>query len=83
VALASEPAPGGGRPVLSPVWRGDAPVRETTAKADLAAARERAKAELTALPKDLHALDASRATRKLVASDALVREIERLVAQAR
>jgi nicotinate phosphoribosyltransferase len=84
VALADEPSPGGGaRPVLAPVWRGDAPVRETTARADLAEARERAKAEISALPSDLRALDARDVVRKLVASDALVTEIERLVAEAR
>jgi nicotinate phosphoribosyltransferase len=84
VALASEPAPGGGaRPVLAPVWRGDHPVREATAKADLAAAREHCRAEIDALPADLRALETKGTSRKLVASDALVREIERLVAEAR
>jgi nicotinate phosphoribosyltransferase len=84
VALASEPAPGGGaRPVLAPVWRGDHPVREATAKADLAAAREHCRAQIDALPADLRALETKGTSRKLVASDALVREIERLVAEAR
>jgi nicotinate phosphoribosyltransferase len=102
VALASEPSPGNGaRPVLVPVWRGDGPVRETSARADLAEARERARREIGALPAALRALDgagarqpndalpgavpaaAPDAARKLVASDALVREIERLVDEAR
>lgn len=87
VALATEPSPGGGaRPVLVPVWRGDAPVAESNAKADLSAARARAKSDVAALPAPLRALDASRETgalRKLVASDGLVREIERLVAEAK
>jgi nicotinate phosphoribosyltransferase len=82
VALASEPPPGaGGRPVLTPVWRGDAPVRETNARAHLAEAREQAKQDVAALPAELRTLES--AERKLVASDALVREIERLVAEAR
>jgi nicotinate phosphoribosyltransferase len=90
VALASEPSPGqSARALLAPVWRGDAPVRETSARADLADARERCRADLAALPAELRALEAPDAketrgvTRKLVASDALVREIERLVGEAR
>ena len=84
VALAREPSPGAGaRPMLAPVWRGDAPVRETTARADLAEARERCATDLAALPAPLRALDTKDAARKLVASDALVREVERLVGEAR
>jgi nicotinate phosphoribosyltransferase len=86
VALASEPSPGqGARALLSPVWRGEAPVRETSARADLAEARERCRADLAALPAELRVLEPTPAagTRKLVASDALVREIERLVREAR
>lgn len=84
VALASEPSPGqGARALLSPVWRGDAPVRETSAQSDLAGARERCRAELAALPAELRSLETRGDARKLVASDALVREIERLVAEAR
>jgi nicotinate phosphoribosyltransferase len=82
VALASEPAPSGGRPMLLPVWRGDAPVAETDARADLEAARARARAEIAALPDELRGLDTGGAKRKLVASDALVAEIERLVGEA-
>jgi nicotinate phosphoribosyltransferase len=84
VALASEPAPGGSaRPVLAPVWRGEAPVRESTAPAALGEARKRCRVEIEALPAEVRALEAKGALRKLVASDALVREIERLVAEAR
>lgn len=93
VALASEPNPGqGAHALLAPVWRGDAPVRETSPRADLADARERCRADLATLPAELRALEAPEApgakatngvTRKLVASDALVREIERLVGEAR
>lgn len=82
VALASEPAPGGSRAMLAPIWRGGAPVRETDARADLDAARTRAAEDIAALPDDLRRLDRP-GLRKLVASDGLVREIERLVTEAR
>lgn len=83
VGLASEPPPGSGaRPLLAPVWRGSAPVRESHARDDLAAARAVAKTELAGLSPELRGLTGT-ATRKLVASDALAREIERLVAEAR
>jgi nicotinate phosphoribosyltransferase len=83
VALASEPSPGGGRAMLAPVWRGDAPVHETDARADLENARVRARGEIAGLPEELRRIDRGAAARKLVASDGLVREIERLVAEAR
>ena len=84
VSLAKEPSPGpAARAMLAPVWRGSAPVKETTAVNDLAAAREQAKNEIAALPAELRALDVVSAKRKLVASDGLVREIERLVGEAR
>ena len=84
VALASEPSPGqGAKALLAPVWRGDAPVREASARAELAEARERCRADLAALPAELRALENKDVSRKLVASDALVREIERLVGEAR
>lgn len=83
VSLANEPAPGGGRAMLTPVWRGDAPLRETDPRADLAAARGRAREEIAALPEELRRIDRGTAPRKLVASDRLVGEIERLVAEAR
>ena len=84
VALATEPNPGqGGRPLLTPVWRGDGPARETSARVDLGEARERCREDLAALPAELRALETKGIARKLVASDALVREIERLVGEAR
>ncbi|MDF2696737.1 MAG: hypothetical protein K0S65_5120 [Labilithrix sp.] len=87
VALASEPpVGGGGRAMLTPVWRGEAPVVETDPRADLAEARVRAREEIEALPPELRRIERSGEaprTRKLVASDGLVREIERLVAEAR
>lgn len=85
VALASEPAPGGGsRALLQPVWRGSAPVAELDPRAALAAARERAKSAIAELPLELRAIDDTKVSpgRRLVASDALVREIERLVGEA-
>jgi nicotinate phosphoribosyltransferase len=83
VSLAKEPSPGAAsRAMLAPVWRGEAPVRETSAIDDLTDARERAKEEIAALPDDLRRIDGS-GTRKLVASDALVAEIERLVAEVK
>jgi hypothetical protein len=69
--------------MLTPVWRGDAPVRETNAADHLAEARAHAKAEIEAVPQPLRALDGKTPARKLIASDGLVREIERLVAEAR
>ena len=81
VALASEPSPGG-RPMLLPFWRGGAAVSTEGPRADLAAARQRAKAEIAALPEELRSIDPEPARRLLVASDALVREIERLVGEA-
>jgi nicotinate phosphoribosyltransferase len=84
VALAREPSPSAAaRPMLIPVWRGDAPVRESNARADLAEARDRARSEIDALPAELRSLDSRGAARKLVASDALASEIDRLVAEAR
>lgn len=84
VALAREPSPGNGaRRMLEPVWRGSRRTTPADARADLAAARARAAEEIAALPEELRRLDAEAGKRKLVASDALVHEIERLVAEAR
>ena len=49
----------------------------------LGAARGRAKEEIAALPAVLRSTLVGQALRKLVASDGLVREIERLVAEAK
>lgn len=83
VALASEPPVGGARAMLAPVWREEAPVNETGPRAELEAARSRAREEIAALPQELRRIERGLAGRKLVASDGLVREIERLVAEAR
>jgi len=84
VSLAREPSPGGNaRPLLVPFWRGDAPARESSVRADLSLAREHCRAEIAALPKGLRSLEPNGELRTLVASDALVAEIERLVGEAR
>jgi nicotinate phosphoribosyltransferase len=85
VGLASEPAPGG-RPMLVPAWRGDGPVEPLSARRHLEAARARVKEEIGALPAEFRSVaegGGPALERKLVASDALVREIERLVGEAR
>jgi nicotinate phosphoribosyltransferase len=82
VALASEPPLPGARSMLAPVWRGDARVDASDVREDLAAARSHAKAEIASLPPSLRSIDRGAASRKLVASDALVAQIEELVAVA-
>lgn len=83
LTLKSEANPGGGaRPLLQPFWRGNEAVAKTGAKADLAAARNRAREEMSGLEPEMRAVAKGEAKRKLVASDALVREIDRLVAAA-
>lgn len=81
VSLLGEAPPGGGRPLLQPFWRGAGPCDSRDARADLAAARDRAREDIGSLPEELRALTGG-ATRKLVASDKLVAEVERLVAAA-
>jgi nicotinate phosphoribosyltransferase len=85
VALASEPPLAGARAMLAPVWRGAAPSSpDTDARAALGAAREHARREIEALPAELRRVERGGSpSRRLVASDALAREIERLVAEAR
>jgi nicotinate phosphoribosyltransferase len=86
ITLAREAAPGGeGRPVLLPVWRGNSAVVSRSSadpKAALASARARAQHEISTLAPDFRSLDTTAHVRKLVASGALVREIERLVVEA-
>ena len=80
LTLEDEPGPGGdARPLLAPVWRGDGAVARLP---DPNEARERARAEIAALPEELRKLEGA-PPRRLVASDGLAREIERLVAEAR
>jgi len=78
VALADEPAPSGGTPLLSPVWRGTAPVAELPS---LDETRAHVRRQVEALSPALRALDGA-ATRTLVASDGLVRQIEALTREA-
>jgi nicotinate phosphoribosyltransferase len=75
ITLASEPPPEGGRPLLEPVWRGTRPVREL---ADIATTRAYVRAQIEALPAPIRALEPAPSGWKLVASDALVAEIERV-----
>lgn len=82
VSLASEPPLVGARGMLRPFWRRDALVEPTDVRADLRQARDHAREQIQALPPELRAIAPGPAGRKLVASDALVREIERLVAEA-
>lgn len=84
VSLKSEPSPGNGaRPMLLPVWRGDAVAKETDVRADLAKARAHAREEIASLPAELRRIEPEPVLRKLVASPQLVEQIERLVREAR
>jgi nicotinate phosphoribosyltransferase len=78
VALADEPAPTGGAPLLSPVWRGSAPVAELPSLDDT---RAHVRRQVDALPPAMRALESAPA-RTLVASDGLVRQIEALTREA-
>jgi hypothetical protein len=69
--------------MLMPVWRGNAALGQNDVRADLASARGRAKEEMDALSPEFRAIAKGEAKRKLVASDALVREIERIVSEAK
>lgn len=82
VALASEAAPSGGRPLLTPVWRGKRPVGDAP---DPSRARAWVREQVDALPAAMRALDPpapGQGARKLVASDALVATIEKLCKEA-
>jgi nicotinate phosphoribosyltransferase len=75
VALADEPAPGGGRALLEPVWRGRAPVRELPR---LDETRAYVREQIEALPPGLRTLAPNPPPRVLVASDALAALVTRL-----
>jgi nicotinate phosphoribosyltransferase len=79
VALAGEPAPSGGRPLLAPVWRGRAPSRELPS---LDESRRYVKAQIDSLPAPIRALDPAAPPWRLVASDGLCARIESLVKEA-
>jgi nicotinate phosphoribosyltransferase len=79
VALAEEPAPDGGRPLLEPAWRGRAPVAELP---KLDETRAYVRSQIAALPEELRALAPSPPSRVLVASDALVALATRLAGEA-
>ena len=75
IALASEPPPSGGRALLEHVWSGTRPIREL---ADLRTSRAYVRSQIEALPAGVRALEPAPSAWKLVASDALVAEIERV-----
>jgi nicotinate phosphoribosyltransferase len=79
VALADEPAPSGGRPLLEPAWRGRAPVSEL---AKLDETRAHVRAQIEALPDELKTLAPRPPERTLVASDALAELVTRLAREA-
>ena len=79
IALASEDPPSMGRPLLQPVWRGNAPVAPLPS---LEVSRAHVRQQIEALPSDLRALEPATHPRRLVASDALARQIERLAKEA-
>lgn len=79
VALASEPVPSGGAPLLSPVWRGRSPVGALPSVED---ARSHVRAQIDALPPALRGLEVADPPRTLVASDGLLARIEKLTKEA-
>ena len=81
VALAGEPVPAGGRPLLAPLWRDRAPVVREPARAALERARGIAQAGRAALPEAVRRLE-DPAPWPLVASDRLVALIEARVREA-
>jgi nicotinate phosphoribosyltransferase len=79
VALASEAPPAGAKPMLVPVWRGRAPVKEL---ATLEEARAHVRRQIEALPADVRALEQTKEPRKMVASDALCALVAKLSKEA-
>ncbi len=78
VVLEKEAAPSGATPLLVPTWRGREATRDVPSPEEV---RDHVAREVDALPAELLALETT-APRKLIASDALVREVERLYAEA-
>ena len=79
VALASEAAPAGAKPLLVPVSRGRAPVTDFPT---LAASRAYVRAQIESLAPATRALETAPAPRRLVASDGLVTLMEKLTKEA-
>ncbi len=82
VALASEPAKSGGKPLLSPFWRGGACVRKPLPIADT---RAYVRSQIAALPEELSRIEppvTEEGERKLVISDTLRASVERLAKEA-
>jgi len=82
IALADEPAPAGGVPLLRRVWEGKAPTKAAAEATSLPLARKRTQEAIAALPNDLRGLELAREGWKMVASDKLAAEIERLAKEA-
>jgi nicotinate phosphoribosyltransferase len=79
VALADEPAPSGGQPLLRPVWRGRAPVEKLP---PLETSRQWVRKQVESLPKPVHDLEPAVPPWTLVASDGLLAKIDALVKEA-
>ena len=79
IALHDEPAPSGGRPLLQPVWRGQAPVTELPR---IDESRAQVRAQIEALPPSVRALEPAATPFALVASDRLAERIDTLVGEA-
>jgi nicotinate phosphoribosyltransferase len=79
VALASETAPSGGKPLLEPLWRGRSLVKPLPALKD---SRAYVRAQVEALAPEYRALEPAKSPRPIVASDALVDLIAKLAKEA-
>jgi nicotinate phosphoribosyltransferase len=79
VALTSEPAPRGGKPLLVPVWRGRAAVSDLPS---LESARAYVRSQIETLAPETRALETSPKPRRLVASDGLLALLEKLTKEA-
>jgi nicotinate phosphoribosyltransferase len=79
VALADEPAPSGGRPLLQPVWRGRDP---SGALPTLAESRAYVRQQVESLPRPIRGLEPAVPPWKLIASDGLTDKIAELVKEA-
>ncbi len=80
LALADEPAPPGGRPLLQPVWRGR---RAVTPLPDPTAARAHVERQVASLPQHLRDLEVAQAHPwSIEVSDGLAELVRRCVAEA-
>jgi nicotinic acid phosphoribosyltransferase len=79
VALASEAAPSGGKPLLEPVWRGRALAKPLPT---LNESRAYVRAQIASLAPEMRALEPMKTPRAIVASDALSELIAKLAKEA-